>query len=87
MSSTNVDMTCAVFISKDDYFVSNQIDKSLWHLDIDENGHEFARVGNLKWVSGQSLTVLHRGLDPDKQVSCQFSMEFNASSRTGLLCN
>lgn len=48
-----LDMTCAVLISKDNYFVSNQIDKSLWHLDIDENGHEFARVGNLELVSGQ----------------------------------
>lgn len=82
-----LDMTCAVLISKDNYFVSNQIDKSLRHLDIDENGHEFARVGNLEWVSGQSLTVLHSGFDPDKQLSCQFSMEFNASSRTGLSCN
>lgn len=43
-----LDMTCAVLISKDNYFVSNQIDKSLRHLDIDENGHEFARVGNLE---------------------------------------
>lgn len=42
-------------------------------------------VGNRKGVSGQSLTVLHHGFDPDKQ--CQSPMEFNASSRIGLLCN
>lgn len=45
MSSTNVDMACAVLIPQDNYyFVSNQIDNCLRHLDIDENGHEFARV-------------------------------------------